>query len=262
MPLENETALAPRAGRKEWIGLAVSALSAAGLGILTQLDTASGLPVAVIGSIVFALGLGPVFILTTDLIVGTAPPERAGASSAMSGTGAESGGALGIAILGSIGAAVYRSDVVDAVPDGVPLASADAARDTLGGALVVAQSSRAASARGSSMPHSLRSRKDCSCRPASVPSLRSGSPPSSWPSYATSPTGAVPATRHGSAEGGFGSLSRRVRNWDSLPSAPRTIPRWDTARPTWKPSRGATRRPTWSSRQLAPRRNEHVLRGV
>jgi DHA2 family multidrug resistance protein-like MFS transporter len=114
-------------------------LSAAGLGILTQLDTASGLPVAVIGSIVFALGLGPVFILTTDLIVGTAPPERAGAASAMSETGAEFGGALGIAILGSIGAAVYRSGVVDAVPDGVPPAAADAARDTLGGALAVAQ---------------------------------------------------------------------------------------------------------------------------
>jgi MFS transporter, DHA2 family, multidrug resistance protein len=115
------------------------AITAIGLGILAQLDATSGLPVAVVGSIVFALGLGPVFILTTDLIVGTAPAERAGAASAISETGAEFGGALGIAVLGSIGAAVYRSNVADAVPNAVPPEAADAARDTLGSALAVAQ---------------------------------------------------------------------------------------------------------------------------
>ena len=52
------------------------------------------------------------FTLTTDLIVGAAPPERAGAASAISETGVEFGGALGIALLGSIGTAVYRE------PDG------------------------------------------------------------------------------------------------------------------------------------------------
>jgi MFS transporter, DHA2 family, multidrug resistance protein len=117
-------------------------LSAVGLGIFTQLDGGSGLSLAVIGSVVFALGLGPVFILTTDLIVGSAPPERAGAASAISETGAEFGGALGIAVLGSIGAAVYRSGVLDAVPDGVPPAAAAAARDTLGGALAAAEQLR------------------------------------------------------------------------------------------------------------------------
>jgi DHA2 family multidrug resistance protein-like MFS transporter len=118
------------------------ALSAVGLGLLAQLDAGSGLSGAVLGSVVFALGLGPVFILTTDLIVGSAPPERAGAASAISETGAEFGGALGIAVLGSIGAAVYRSGVLDAVPDGVPPAAAAAARDTLGGALAAAEQLR------------------------------------------------------------------------------------------------------------------------
>jgi len=134
--------LAPAIGR--WVrpafavagGLVVAAL---GFGILTQVDASAGLPVVVAGSIVFSLGLGPVFILATDLIIGTAPPERAGAASAISETGAEFGGALGIALLGSIGAAVYRSAVTDAVPDGVPPAAREAARDTLGGALSVAQ---------------------------------------------------------------------------------------------------------------------------
>jgi DHA2 family multidrug resistance protein-like MFS transporter len=114
-------------------------VTASGLGILTQVDQSSGLPLVVIGSAIFALGFGPIFILATDLIMGTAPPERAGGASAISETGAEFGGALGIAVLGSIGTAVYRNALIDAVPAGVPAVAADAARDTLGGALAVAE---------------------------------------------------------------------------------------------------------------------------
>jgi MFS transporter, DHA2 family, multidrug resistance protein len=51
----------------------------------------------------------------------------------------ELGGALGIAILGSLGTAVYRAGVADSLPPGVPAEVADAARDTLGGALAIAQ---------------------------------------------------------------------------------------------------------------------------
>ncbi|MCI0689515.1 MAG: MFS transporter, partial [Sporichthyaceae bacterium] len=76
------------------------ALAAAGFGMFTQIDAASGLAFFVIGSVVFSLGTAPVFTLTTDLIVGSAPPERAGAAAAISETGAEFGGALGIAIFG------------------------------------------------------------------------------------------------------------------------------------------------------------------
>jgi DHA2 family multidrug resistance protein-like MFS transporter len=114
-------------------------LIAVGLGLMTQVEAGSGVGLIVAASIVFAAGLGPVFVLTTDLIIGSAPPERAGAASGISETGAELGGATGIAILGSIGAAVYRSRVVDAIPNEVPGAAADAARDTLGGALAAAQ---------------------------------------------------------------------------------------------------------------------------
>ena len=111
------------------------ALAAVGFGLLTQVNGASGLAVIVIGSVVFSLGLAAVFTLATDLMVGTAPPERAGAASAIAETGSEFGGALGIAILGTIGTAVYRSQVADAVPAGVPPQAAEAARDTLGGAV-------------------------------------------------------------------------------------------------------------------------------
>ncbi len=43
--------------------------------------------------VVYALGLAPVFTLATDIIVSSAPPERAGAASAISETGSEFGGA-------------------------------------------------------------------------------------------------------------------------------------------------------------------------
>ena len=78
------------------------------------------------------------FTATTDLVVGSAPPERAGAASGISETGAELGGALGIAILGSIGVAVYRGQLADTLPAGIPGQAAAIARDTLGGAVGVA----------------------------------------------------------------------------------------------------------------------------
>ena len=113
-------------------------LAAAGFGVLALVDAASGLAFLVIGSIVYSLGVSPVIVLATDLVVGSAPVERAGSASAISETSSELGGALGIAILGSIGTAVYRRAMADAVPAGVPPEAAEAARATLGGALAVA----------------------------------------------------------------------------------------------------------------------------
>jgi MFS transporter, DHA2 family, multidrug resistance protein len=110
-------------------------LAAVGFGLLTQVDPASGLTVLVTGSVMFSLGLAPVFTLAADLAVGTAPPERAGAASAISETSSEFGGALGIAVLGSVAIAMYRGQVTDVVPAGVPPQAAEAARDSLGGAV-------------------------------------------------------------------------------------------------------------------------------
>jgi MFS transporter, DHA2 family, multidrug resistance protein len=115
------------------------ALSAVGFGMLTQVNAVSGLAVLVVGSVIFALGVAPVGTLATDIIVGSAPPERAGAASGISETSVELGGALGIAVLGSIGTAVYRSEVAGAVPADVPPDAASAARDTLGGAVAAAE---------------------------------------------------------------------------------------------------------------------------
>jgi DHA2 family multidrug resistance protein-like MFS transporter len=130
--------LVARRIRPAFVMAAGLALSAVGFGMVAQVGAGSGLVVLVVGSAVFSLGVAPVGTLATDLIVGSVPPERAGAASGISETGAEFGGALGIAVLGSVGTAVYRSEVADAFPDGIPSGTAEAARDTLGGAVSVA----------------------------------------------------------------------------------------------------------------------------
>ncbi|HEV8565020.1 MAG TPA: MFS transporter [Actinomycetota bacterium] len=115
------------------------ALAAVGFAAFTRVDETSGFPIFVFGSVVFSLGLAPVFTLAIDLIVGVAPPERAGAASAIAETAAEFGGALGIAAFGSIGIAIYRGAMATGVPAGVPATAAAAARDTLGGAVEIAR---------------------------------------------------------------------------------------------------------------------------
>jgi MFS transporter, DHA2 family, multidrug resistance protein len=114
------------------------ALSTVGFGLLMQVDRTSGLALLVIGFVLFCLALAPVFTLATDLIVAGAPLERAGAAAAISETGSELGGALGIAILGSIGAAVYRGHMTDILPAGAAPETLNAMRGTLGGAIASA----------------------------------------------------------------------------------------------------------------------------
>jgi DHA2 family multidrug resistance protein-like MFS transporter len=116
------------------------AMAAVGLAVLTQVGGSHDADLAILAgaSLVVSLGLAPVFTATTDLIVSSAPPERAGAASGISETGSELGGALGIAILGSIGVAVYRGALADTLPADLPAQAAAAARDTLGGAVGVA----------------------------------------------------------------------------------------------------------------------------
>ena len=97
-------------------------LAALGLMALTRVHpTDDGLPLLVAASILVSLGLAPVFGLTTELIVGSAPPEKAGAASGISETSAELGGALGIAILGSIGVAMYRGGLTRMLPSDMPV---------------------------------------------------------------------------------------------------------------------------------------------
>jgi DHA2 family multidrug resistance protein-like MFS transporter len=114
-------------------------LAAIGFALMTQVTRTSNVGLIVVATVIYAFGTCPVFVLATDFIIGSAPPERAGAASAISETGAEFGGAVGIAVLGSLGMAIYRRGVAPAIPVGLPEESAEAARGTLGGAVGVAE---------------------------------------------------------------------------------------------------------------------------
>ncbi|WP_330231291.1 MFS transporter [Nocardia sp. NBC_00508] len=110
------------------------AASAVGLLLMTRVGVTGGVLLAVAASVIIALGLAPVFGITTELIVGSAPQEQAGAAAGVSETGAELGGALGISILGSISVALYRGDLAGSLPAGVPAGAERSVRDTLGAA--------------------------------------------------------------------------------------------------------------------------------
>jgi MFS transporter, DHA2 family, multidrug resistance protein len=115
-------------------------LVAIGLAAMTMIGGTASLALIVTGGVLMGLGLGPLSALLTDQIMTFAPVERAGSAAATSETSAELGGALGVAILGSIGVAVYRLRMATTLPGDIPTEAANAARGTLGGAVAVAGS--------------------------------------------------------------------------------------------------------------------------
>ena len=95
-------------------------------------DAASGVVLVAVGFALIAAGAGFAETLTNGAIMSAAPPQRAGAASAISETAYELGGALGVAILGSVLTAYYRANLTGV--EGVPASATDTARETLGGA--------------------------------------------------------------------------------------------------------------------------------
>ncbi|HEV2556425.1 MAG TPA: MFS transporter [Bosea sp. (in: a-proteobacteria)] len=117
------------------MGLTMAAL---GFALLSRIDTDTSVGLVVVASVIFSLGFTPVVALTTELVVGSAPPERAGSAAAISETSLEFGGAVGIAVLGSIVTAVYRSRMALTQPAGLAPEAARSAAATLGGAVAEA----------------------------------------------------------------------------------------------------------------------------
>jgi DHA2 family multidrug resistance protein-like MFS transporter len=118
-------------------GLAVSAI---GYFLLALLRT-DGNQLVLLAGATFGLSFfaSPLFTLTNDVILSSAPPERAGAASGISETCAEFGGAMGIAIFGSIGVAIYRGLLGPELPVGLSADATQSALSTLGGAVYAAQ---------------------------------------------------------------------------------------------------------------------------
>ncbi len=103
-------AVASRVPPGRLVGVAL-VVSAAGYAVLALVGSAGGLPVLIAGFVLVYAGTAPIMVLGTDLVVSTAPREKAGSAAAMSETSMELGVALGVALLGVVGSAVYRAGV-------------------------------------------------------------------------------------------------------------------------------------------------------
>lgn len=122
-------------------GLVISSI---GVFIVSTVPTTDGYPHLLAGIIILAFGMGCVMAPATESIMGSLPREKAGVGSAMNDTTRQMGGALGVAVIGSILAAIYRPGVQsDMSAAGIAQPLIDTAKESVGGAVF-----RAASAPG------------------------------------------------------------------------------------------------------------------
>ena len=117
------------------VGLATLALAGYALG-----GHSGALAVSVFGLVLTHAGLGPTMALSIGLVLAAAPAAKAGAASALSETGGELGIALGVAVFGSLGMAVYRAQLGADLPAGLPGHAGSAAEESLAAAQTAAHS--------------------------------------------------------------------------------------------------------------------------
>ncbi|QQQ74260.1 MFS transporter [Saccharothrix sp. 6-C] len=111
-------------------------VAAGGIVLFTRATGDGGVAFVVAGMAIAGFGMGPQGVLCTEMVVSSVPPRKAGAASAMSETSGEFGIAMGIAVFGSVGTAVYRDHVV--LPPEVPAETAALATDSMAGAVQAA----------------------------------------------------------------------------------------------------------------------------
>ncbi|MDR7274101.1 MFS transporter [Catenuloplanes atrovinosus] len=119
--------------------VSVAGLALVGVSLLGFLLVDTDVPIWVVAVLFFVQGAGMANIMppAMEAVMSTLPRERAGVGSAISNTIRQVAVALGIAVLGSVLAAVYRSQIADAVAP-LPDAARDAASESIAGAYAVA----------------------------------------------------------------------------------------------------------------------------
>jgi hypothetical protein len=115
------------------------AIVAVGLVLTSGLDPADGYGPVAFAMVVLAMGMALVMAPATEAIMGSLPPAKAGVGSAVNDTTRELGGALGVAVLGSLLSSAYATNVAAGLegtpaPDEVKVA----AGESLGVAISVA----------------------------------------------------------------------------------------------------------------------------
>jgi len=129
-------AIAARIGARYSIALGLM-LQVVGFVVLSQIQPDTAYWQIVIGLVLAAAGMGLLMPPSTDNIVSSLPPNKAGVGSAWNDAVREVGGALGIAVLGTLLATGYRDSLGDSTA-ALPSEAAEAVRDSIGGAYAVA----------------------------------------------------------------------------------------------------------------------------
>ncbi len=119
--------------------LVVGGLVIMGISLVLLTQVSSSLPVLIIATVLLSSGCGVAVTLSTNMVMTAAPPERAGAAAGMSETSTALGASFGIALLGSIGVAVYRYYLAFVKMNGVPQTAIHAAANTFGAAVKIAR---------------------------------------------------------------------------------------------------------------------------
>jgi Na+/melibiose symporter-like transporter len=127
-----------RLGTKTVVGTGLLMVSA-GLVFLAGVPVSNGYPHLLGAMVILAGGMGLVMAPATESIMGSLPLSKAGVGSAMNDTTRQFGGALGVAIIGSVFATSYRPNIADKLTAlGAPAQVITAAKDSVGGALQAA----------------------------------------------------------------------------------------------------------------------------
>lgn len=113
-------------------------LMAVGVGVLSQLSSGSSYWIVLAGIVPIGAGMALATSPATTDIVAALPEHKQGVASAVNNAAREVGGALGIAVLGSVLNEQYRSGVADAAPAEAPPALVEGAQQSLGAALGIA----------------------------------------------------------------------------------------------------------------------------
>ena len=114
-------------------------LAACGFGLVSQVNGVTDILLLAAGTFLFSLGCSPVLLFTTGMLVNSAPAEKAGVTAAISETSNELGGALGIAVLGSLGNVLYHKKLNNLSFGNVDSSTLKAFQGTLTNALSAAE---------------------------------------------------------------------------------------------------------------------------
>ncbi|MDJ1134997.1 MFS transporter [Streptomyces iconiensis] len=129
-------------------------LAALAIGVLTQIEADTAVWVVVVVGAVVSLGIGGAMSQCADMIMGSAPVEKAGRASAIQETATQVGVGVGIAVLGGITTAVYRAQLSDQPMGELPGNVARAAEDTVGAGAAAA--GRLGGSPGDELLHAVR----------------------------------------------------------------------------------------------------------